>query len=41
MTSEADVLKYLNMAREYPSYFVGLVEKQYNSFINDTELPVS
>lgn len=29
------------MAREYPSYFVSLVEKQLNSFINDTELPVS
>ena len=36
MLNEAEIIKYLNIARENPSYYTSLVEKQYSSFINDT-----
>ena len=41
MFSEGDIIKYLNIARENPSYFIALVEKQYSSFITETEMVIS
>jgi hypothetical protein len=33
MKSE-DILKYINLAREYPKYYVGLIDEQLNSFVD-------
>ena len=29
------VLKYLNLARQYPKYYVGLIDEQLNSFVDE------
>lgn len=36
MTSNSDeFLQFLNLAREYPAYFLPILDKQINSFVND------
>lgn len=34
-------LKYLNIARENPTYYIPLLEAQLNSFINNREMPLA
>ena len=36
MLSEAEIVKYVNLAREKPNYYATLVERQCASFINET-----
>ncbi len=34
-------MKYLNIAREQPTYYVPILEQQINSFINEKEMPLA
>lgn len=33
--------KYINLARQFPAYYITLIEKQIESFINDKEMPLT
>ena len=35
MNFDEDFLKYLNLAREHPAYFIPAIEKQISSFTNE------
>ena len=35
MAGEKDMLKYMNLARQFPHYFIALVDQQLAQFIND------
>jgi hypothetical protein len=35
------MIKYINIARQLPSYFINLIDKQLATFINDKEMPIS
>lgn len=37
MKSE-EILKYINLAREYPKYYVGLIDEQLNSFVDQLNI---
>lgn len=39
--STTQFLKYLNLAREHPAYYISLLDAQLSSFLNDKELPLS
>lgn len=41
MLPTQEVIKYLNLAREYPKYYVALIEEQLNSFTNATHLQLA
>jgi hypothetical protein len=32
--SENEMLKYINLARQFPAYFISLIDKQLETFIN-------
>ena len=34
------MLKYINLARQFPAYYISLIDKQLEIFINNKELPV-
>ena len=36
--SPQEVLKYINLAREYPKYYVALIDEQLNSFIDSINI---
>jgi hypothetical protein len=38
--STQEVLKYINLAREYPKYYVALIDEQLNSFIDEFNITV-
>ena len=33
-----EILRYINLAREYPTYYVGLIEEQLGSFVDDANM---
>lgn len=33
-----DILKYINLAREYPKYYIGLIDEQLNSFVDQLNI---
>lgn len=35
MSEEAEMIKYINVARQFPAYYISLIDKQLESFIND------
>ena len=35
------MIKYFNVARQFPAYFVNLIDKQLATFINDREIPIN
>ena len=35
------MIKYINLARQYPAYYINLIDKQLESFINDKEMPIN
>lgn len=37
---EAEMLKYMNLARQFPAYFISLIDKQLQTFLNDREMPI-
>jgi uncharacterized protein YkwD len=34
------MLKYINLARQFPAYYISLIDKQLESFINEREMPI-
>ncbi len=34
------MLKYINLARQFPAYFISLIDKQLASFVNQREMPI-
>ena len=34
------MLKYINLARQFPAYYISLIDKQLATFINDKEMPI-
>ncbi len=36
-----EVLKYINLAREYPKYYVALLDEQINSFTNHLNIKIA
>lgn len=40
MNKEAEMFKYINLARQFPAYFISLIDKQMDSFVNDREIPI-
>jgi hypothetical protein len=41
MQAEDDMLKYINVARQFPAYYLSLLDKQINSFLTDKEIPIT
>jgi hypothetical protein len=41
MSLEYEMIKYFNLARQFPSYFVSLIDKQLAAFINNKEISIS
>ena len=39
--SVKEVLKFINLAREYPKYYVSLVEQQISSFVDEKSMKLS
>lgn len=35
------MLKYINVARQHPAYYISLIDKQLESFLNDKEIPIN
>lgn len=35
------MIKYINIARQFPAYYVSLINNQLQSFITDKELPIN
>lgn len=35
------MIKYINVARQFPTYYVNLIDRQLESFINDKEMPIN
>ena len=35
------MIKYINVARQHPSYYISLLDKQMASFLNDKEMPIN
>ena len=33
------MIKYLNLARQFPAYYISHIDKQMEMFINDKQLP--
>jgi hypothetical protein len=33
-SQEAEMLKYINLARQFPAYYISLIDKQLATFIN-------
>jgi uncharacterized protein YkwD len=40
MDHQAQMFKYINLARQFPSYFISIIDKQLQLFINERELPI-
>lgn len=40
MEFEGEMLKFMNLARQFPSYYVSLLDRQLESFLNDKEMPI-
>ena len=34
MNEESEMLKFINVARQFPAYFINLIDRQLDSFIN-------
>ena len=41
MSIESLMIKYINLARQFPNYYTSLINKQIQSFINDKEMPIT
>ena len=41
MSMEKQMIKFINVARQNPGYFVPILEKQISSFVNDREMPLT
>lgn len=41
MCDEGEMIKFINVARQHPAYFISLIDKQLQSFINDKEMPIN
>lgn len=39
-SKEVEMVKYINLARQFPAYFISLIDKQLESFVNDREMPI-
>lgn len=35
------MIKFINVARQFPSYYINLIDKQLASFLNDKEIPIN
>ena len=35
------MVKFINLARQFPAYYINLIDKQLDSFLNDKEIPVN
>ncbi len=35
------MIKYINLARQFPAYYVNLIDKQMQTFLNDKEIPIN
>lgn len=33
--------KYINLARQFPAYFISVLDRQLASFVNEKEMPIS
>ena len=33
--------KYINVARQFPAYYISLIDKQIESFITDKDIPIT
>ena len=34
------MLKYINLARQFPAYYISLIDKQLATFVNEKEMPI-
>lgn len=41
MSLEKQMIKFINVARQNPTYFIPILEKQIASFTNDREMPLT
>lgn len=39
-SKEVEMVKYINLARQFPAYFISLIDKQLDSFVNEREMPI-
>ena len=39
--NQAEMIKFINIARQFPAYFINLIDRQLDSFINDKEIPIN
>lgn len=37
---ENEMLKFINLARQFPAYYISLIDKQLLSFTNEREMPI-
>jgi hypothetical protein len=35
------MIKFMNVARQYPAYFINLIDKQLETFLNEKEMPIN
>lgn len=35
------MIKFINVARQFPAYYINLIDKQLESFVNEKELPIN
>lgn len=35
------MVKFMNVARQFPAYFINLIDRQLESFLNSKEMPIS
>ena len=41
MSLEIQMIKFINIARQNPAYFIPALERQIDSFTNDREMPLT